>query len=261
MDLEDEDWVNVHYDGLLEVHDDRDEKFFSRTYVKSPIKCYERDYFNARKTPQYFIEDESIFEKQLDHKEGVKEIIKLPILIKQSKETSFESDPDHDPEQESNSNQDPIFHVFFRKENQFVEMKMGSPRLSSQESDLSHIETAPFQHDEKCGDHVVNCSSPSKMIKKAVTWKESNQRLKFWKWGLSGIGVFCSVGMTAATICIIICGNGTRHKQQNQKLRIQIYPDKRINQVVQKANEAMSSMRGLPLVKAQITYGGHYERF
>lgn len=32
-----------------------------------------------------------------------------------------------------------------------------------------------------------------------------------------------------------------------------------IKQVVQKANEAMSAVRGVPLVKAQITYGGHYE--
>ncbi|KAJ0616686.1 hypothetical protein HanIR_Chr02g0093261 [Helianthus annuus] len=99
------------------------------------------------------------------------------------------------------------------------------------------------------------------MIKKEVViWKESNERLmNLWKWGLNGIGGFCSLGMTAATICIIMYVNGKRHKQQ-KKLKFQNYPDnKRINQVVQKANEAMSAMRGVPLVNAQITHGGHYE--
>ncbi|KAI7735424.1 hypothetical protein M8C21_033025 [Ambrosia artemisiifolia] len=252
MDLDDEEWVNVPYDGLLEVHDDGDGKIFSRKYVTSPTKFYESNYFYTPNTYQDYVDDEPIFEKQLDHDEEVKEIIKRPILI-EDKETSCESERGLD------LNQDPIFHVFLNKENQFVEMKMDSRRLSSQEFNLSHVETEPFQHD----DHEVNCSTPSKKIKKEVVgWKKSNQRASLWKWGLSGIGVFCSVGMTAATICIIICGSGKRHKLQNQKLRIQIYPEnKRIKQVVQKANEAMSTMRGVPLVKAHITYGGHYESF
>lgn len=217
MDLED-DWVNVYYDGLLEVHDDGDE------YVKSPTKFYNPS-FNALKTSHGYDEDEPIFKKEFSYKE-VEVIDKFPILIKESKETS--SEPDPDLERESNLNQDPIFHVFFKEENQFVEMKIGSSRPSSQVSDLSHIETR-FQGDEKHGDHVVNCSSPSKMTKKeVVAWKESNQRLNFWKWGLSGIGVFCSVGMTVATICIIICGNGKGHKQQNKNFRIQIYPENKV---------------------------------
>lgn len=249
MDHEDEGWVKIPYDGLLEVHGDGDEKTFSRKYVKSPEKLFKPNYFNTPRTSR--IIEEPGFEKQLDHKEEVKEMINLPTAIMESRETSSEAQ----------SNQDPIFQVFFNKENQFVETKMDSPRLSSRESDLSHIETGAFQYEGKDGDHMVNCSSPSKMIKEeVVAWNESKQRLNFWKWGVSGIGVFCSVGMAAATICIIICGNGRRHKQQSKKLRIQINPEnKRIQQVVQKANEAMSAVRGVPLVKAQITYGGYYE--
>ncbi|XP_076913130.1 uncharacterized protein LOC143571640 [Bidens hawaiensis] len=249
MDLEDEEWVNIPHDlGLPEVQDYEDQKIFSEKYVKSTEKYYKPNYFYTTETFQDYVEDEPIFEKRSDHEE-VKEIIKHPILIEGSKENSensFESELD-------SNDQDPIFHVLFKKENQFVEMKTGS-----QESDLSRIETVPLEQHEKDGD---NCSSPSKMIKKeVVAWKESDHKLNFWKWGLSGIGVFCSVGMTAFTICVIICGSGRRHKQQNQKLRIQIYPDnKRIKQVVQNANEAMSTMRGVPLVRAEITYGGHYE--
>ncbi|PWA79193.1 hypothetical protein CTI12_AA207510 [Artemisia annua] len=247
MDIEDEGWVNIPYDGLLEVVDDDGAKIFSRKYVKTPASLYKSGYFSKPHEGQNLVQDEP------NHKEDVKEMIKLPILINKSRESSSEPDPDLDHDQD----QDPVFQVFFKKENKFVEMKMDSHR----ESDLSHIETSQFQYEEKSVDHqVMNCSSPSKMIKKkTVTWDESNKKLNILKWGLSGIGAFCSIGMAAVTICIIICGNGRRHKQ-NQKLTIQVYPDnKRIKQVVQKANEAMSAVRGVPLVKAQITYGGHYE--
>ncbi|XP_071697613.1 uncharacterized protein [Rutidosis leptorrhynchoides] len=250
MDLEDEGWVNIPYEGLLEVHDDGDDKIFSRKYVKSPLKLFKSDYFNTTQKSQNFVDDD----EPIDHKgDDVKEMIKLPVLITDSKESSYDLESD---------DQDPIFQVFFKKENKFVEMKMGSPKSNFQESNSSHIETGPFQYDENCSsDHTINCSSPTKMINEEdIDWEESNKRLNLLKWGLSGIGAFCSLGMVAATICIIILGNGKKHKKQNQKLRIQIYPDnKRIKQVVKKASEAMSAVRGVPLVQAQITYGGYYE--
>lgn len=218
MDLEDEGWVSVACDGILEVHDDGNEKIFSRKYVKSPLIFYEPNHFDTSNTSQDYFQDECESEKQFDHKEEVKEIIELPFFIMEPKETFFGPEP----------NQDPIFQVFFKKENQFVEMKMDSPTLSSQESNLSCTETGTFQHEEKNDDHAVNTST-SRMIKKEViAWKESNQRLDLFKWGLNGIGVFCSLGMAAATICIIICGNGRRHKQQNQKLKFQIYTDNKV---------------------------------
>lgn len=260
MDLEDEGWVNIPYDGLLEVNDDGDERIFSRKYVKSPAKLLKPNYFDSPQNSQDFVEEEPRFQKlllsnptKLDHEDEIKEVIKLQIPIMESKEIRSEPEPELD--------QDQIFQVFLKKENQFVEMKMGSPRLSSQETDMSHTEISPFLYDETSSDHVVNCSSPSKMIKQeVVAWEENNQRLNFWKWGLSGIGAFCSLGMAAATVCIIILGNGKRLKQQNPKLKIQIYSDnQRIKKVVEQANEAMSAMRGVPLVKAQITYGGYYE--
>lgn len=267
MDLEDEGWVNIPHEGLLEVNGDGDEKNFSRKYVKSPAKLLKPYYFDTQQNSQDFMEDEPRFEKQflsiptqLDHEDEVKEIIKLQIPIKESKEITTESEPE--PELEPELDQDQIFQDFFKKEDQFVETKMGSPRLSSREPNMSHTEISQFQYEEKSGDHVITCSSPSKMIKQEViAWEENNQRLNFWKWGLSGIGAFCSLGMAAATVCIVILGNGRRHKQQNRKLKIQIYSDnKRINNVVQQANEAMSAMRGVPnLVKAQITYGGYCE--
>ncbi|KAI3791542.1 hypothetical protein L2E82_05348 [Cichorium intybus] len=253
MDLEDEGWVNIPYHGLLEVHDDGDEKILTRRYVKSPSRFFKPNHFNTPQNSQDFMEDEPRFEKQFlsiptqfDHEDEIKEVIKLPIPNKESKKVTSDLESD----------QDQMFQAFLKKENQFVEMKM-----VSQESNMSNIEMSPFQYEEKSGDHVINCSSPTKMIKQeVVAWEENNQELNFWKWGLSGIGAFCSLGMAAATICVIILGNGRRHKQQNRKLKIQIYSDnKNIKKVVQQANEAMSAMRGVPLVKAQITYGGYYE--
>ena len=55
-----------------------------------------------------------------------------------------------------------------------------------------------------------------------VTKEEGN----LLNWGLNGIGAFFSLGMAAATICIILFGNGQRHKQQ--KFRIQIYSDDKV---------------------------------
>ncbi|XP_023756806.1 uncharacterized protein LOC111905343 [Lactuca sativa] len=257
MDLEDEGWVNIPYDEILEANEDGDEKNFSRKYIKSPAKLFKPKYFDTPQNSQDFVKDKPRFEKQLlsiptqsDHGHD-------PIMIKESKEITSE----HEPEPEFEPNQDQIIQVSFKKENQFVKKKMGSPRLSSREPDMCNIETSPFQYEEKSDDRVINCSSPSKMIKQEViAWDENNERLNFWQWGLSGIGAFCSLGMVAATVCIIMLGNGRKDKQQNRKLKIQIYSDnKRIKKVVQQANEAMSAMRGVPLVKAQITYGGYYE--
>ncbi|KAL4583671.1 hypothetical protein LXL04_008253 [Taraxacum kok-saghyz] len=65
-----------------------------------------------------------------------------------------------------------------------------------------------------------------------VTKEEGNLLI----WGLNGIGAFFSLGMAAATICIILFGNGQRHKQQ--KFRIQIYSDdkeSRIQVLLQKS--------------------------
>ncbi|KAJ9554869.1 hypothetical protein OSB04_009483 [Centaurea solstitialis] len=260
MDLEDEGWVNIPYDGLLEVHDDGGEKSFSRKYVKSPVNLFKPNYFETPQKCRNFVQEEPRFGKQLvplptqfDHEDHeVKEMIKLPILItNEPKEARNELELDHDP----------VFQVFFNIENQFVDKKTGSLRLNPREPDLSCIETGQFQYEKRSTNDDDDCSSPSKMIKKEVVdWgSRSEERLNFWRWGLSGFGAFCCVGMAAATIGILIFGNG---RKQNQKLRIQFYSDnKGMKQVVHHANEAISSAvrGGVPLVKAQITYGGYYE--
>ncbi|PWA83271.1 hypothetical protein CTI12_AA167260 [Artemisia annua] len=272
MDIEDEGWVNIPYDGLLEVHDDEGKKIFSRKFVRSPRNFFKMDYFNSSQTSQEFadssLEEDSISRKNVipfpiqmdDHQvvdgneEEVKRITKLPVLINEELKEAHEVDQDIDP----------IFQVFFKKENEFVEMKMDSPRSNSRRITLPYIETDMFQYEDENDDDMFNSSSPSKVVHDEVDKvikEDSNEGLNIWKWSLNGIGTLCSLGMAAATICIILFGNGHRHKQ-NQKIRIQLYSDdKRIKQVVQNANEAMSAVRGVHLTTAHITYGGFYEGF
>lgn len=264
MDLEDEGWVNIQYGGLLEVHNDEEgSQFFSRKYVRSPRNPFRMDYFNSSRKSQEFVDSTSEKESRLqneliplqiqmddhrfvDHREEeVKEITKLPILINNELKEAPEADLD------------PIFKVFFKKENEFVEMKMDSPRSSSRKIMLPYTETDMFQYDDESDDHMFNRSSSSKDVIDEVD-KVTKEEGNLLNWGLNGIGAFFSLGMAAATICIILFGNGQRHKQP--KFRIQIYSDdKRIKQVVHQANEAMSAVRGAPLTTAHITYGGYYE--
>ncbi|KAH1083166.1 hypothetical protein J1N35_022927 [Gossypium stocksii] len=167
--------------------------------------------------------------------------------------------------------------VSFRKpsynNNESVDMtnKMDSPR-STTKGVIPQLDAAgTFNFDDETG-FLENMNSPKikdlvekKAENKDVNWEESSGGLNLWKWSLTGIGAICSFGVAAATFCIIIFGTQQRHKQQqlNQKLLLQRYSDdKRMKQVVHhttKLNEAISVVRGVPITRAQITFGGYYD--
>ncbi|XP_077210957.1 uncharacterized protein LOC143846407 [Tasmannia lanceolata] len=175
--------------------------------------------------------------------------------------------------------QDAISLVFFKKmnENEFVDMKMDSPK-SSNKGLKPQIEVGPIQFEEEeeayIGDDFEN--KPTKMeadqeaeknymgseIKGKRCWEDVGINICGCR--VTGIGALCSIGVAAATICICIFGNHQRNMQQkqNQKLRFQIYNDEKIiKQVVHhatKLNEAVSVVR-FPLARAQITFGGYYD--
>ncbi|KAG2273202.1 hypothetical protein Bca52824_067757 [Brassica carinata] len=86
--------------------------------------------------------------------------------------------------------------------------------------------------------------------------------------GLNGIGAVCSFGVAAAaaTVCVLFLGHNNIKvcKNKNHKLRFQIYSDdhKRMNEAVNhatKVNEAIFAMKGVPVVRAQISFGGYYD--
>ncbi|XP_030506766.2 uncharacterized protein LOC115721825 [Cannabis sativa] len=195
------------------------------------------------------------------------------------------------------ANQDSVSNVSFKKmkkENEFVDMKMvESPKSPTRGGfNMTQIDAGVFNFDHHDKIEAENLSSgggvitsPRFMNMKKMSgnldMKEDHNKnmdensdgdededadddgLNIWKWSLSGIGAICSFGIAAATICIIFIGSHHRNQQHNHKIRFQIYNDeKRMNQVVHqtsKMNEAMNAVRGMPLSRAHVTYGGYYE--
>ncbi|XP_068638176.1 uncharacterized protein [Aristolochia californica] len=163
--------------------------------------------------------------------------------------------------------QDSFSQVFFKKmkETEFDDMKIGSPK-SATKGLIPHLEMGPIQFEDK-----EEVSSGEYKASKIADQEEGEKKQKrcsggggvtFWKWRITGIGALCSIGVAAATICIFTIGSRQRQKQQNQyqKLRFQIYSDdKRIRDVVHHASKLNQALRGVPLTRANITFGGYYD--
>ncbi|KAI3880585.1 hypothetical protein MKW92_020074 [Papaver armeniacum] len=192
----------------------------------------------------------------------VKEMIKVPIVeIKTPKLVLVGED------------QDTISQVFFKKmkENEFVDMKLDSPKSVSRGIKAPPaIESGSIQFEDK-EEIVENKKIDDQEAVKNYLDSEDQRNLEksnngggglqIWKWRITGIGALCSLGITAATICILIIGSRKKqkHHQQNQKYRIQIYAeDKRIKQVVHHATK-LNHARGVPLTRAHITIGGYFD--
>ncbi|KAE9588777.1 hypothetical protein Lal_00042232 [Lupinus albus] len=161
--------------------------------------------------------------------------------------------------------QDTVSQVFFKmNENEFVKKEMDSPKFSSRVM-FPQLDAGGLKLEEK-GEAMEIITSPRmKVIEKerfSLECEKEEDGFNLWKWGLSGIGSFCTIGVAAAAT-IFVLFYGSKHK--NHKIQFQIYTDdKRIKQVVQhasKLNEAISvAARGtVPLSRAYITYGGYYD--
>ncbi|XP_073006287.1 uncharacterized protein [Typha latifolia] len=190
-----------------------------------------------------------------------------------------EETQDNGPSKEFKDIQEVVSQVFFKKmeENEFVDMKMESPKASSRVV-MPQTDSDPVLYDEGeeevCKAKEVVASS-DEGIKIEEDCKGSEMKgepslggigFGIWRWRVTGIGALCSIGVAAATICIIVLSGKQRQKQQqqqHQKIKFQIYSDdKGIKQVVQQAsrlNQAMAAVRGAPMTRAHITFGGYYD--
>lgn len=96
--------------------------------------------------------------------------------------------------------QDPISQVFFKKmkEAEFVDIRADSPKPPKSEPNFQFDPEMVIGKDEKGGDEDDDV----------------------WKWKLSGIGAICSLGVAAATFCIVVFTNSHNHR-----LQFRIYTD------------------------------------
>ncbi|CAL9104069.1 unnamed protein product [Musa textilis] len=160
---------------------------------------------------------------------------------------------------------DVVSQVFFKKlkENEFVDMKMDSPKSGSRSAITPHAEPEHAQLEENEEEEMEmekeeeDRTGPE--IKGKACWDGfgftiCNRRL-------AGVGAFCSMGAAAAaTICIFIFGG--RQQQRNHKIQFKIYTDdKRVKEMVQQTTrlkQALSAARAAPMTRAHITFGGCY---
>lgn len=278
-------WEVVPDDGFLEIHDEDDgKKIFSRKFGIGPSNVF-KNYFicpSPKSSSPKFVDSTTKTEfstvpKQLvtvpihldppaddddDDREFLKKLPKpLPIQI------NISPPPSHIPEKivdapttgAGGGDQDPVSQVSFKikKEPEFVEMKLDSPRSNNNNSswgikssqgtiqfdDGSEISSPKFRAGEEKA-----ISNDIMEVKKEVTWEENSGGPSIWKWSLTGIGAICSFGFAAATVCIIILGgrqknnNHNRHNQENQKLQFHIYADDKVSFQKKKIRSISQSM-------------------
>lgn len=133
----------------------------------------------------------------------------------------------HQVDQDTVSSQ----QVFFKmKENEFVDMKIESPKSSSEA--MEFITSPRRMKIEKRDVFGDGSNKEEEEEEEECTWEEENSSSGFniWKWSLTGVGAICTFGVAAATICVLFFGSQQGKKlQQDQKIRFQIYSDDKVN--------------------------------
>lgn len=296
MDLE--EWEILSDDGLLEFHPKDGKVMLSReSGIIDPKGVIEGNYFICPSpAPRRHIETPNTSTVSRGRKQLVPVPIRFKPMVDKNPDQELVKDIREVPNIEISvappvvlemikdpkwaaADQDMISQVFFKtmKENEFVDMKVDSPKSISREL-KPQIEVGPIQFEEN--EEVYRGEGyehkPPKMgidVEIGKDYIPENEEkgcwdgggLNIWRWRVTGIGALCSFGFTAAAISMFIFGSHQRHKQQqqNQKLRVQIYADdKRMKQAARRStkfNQALSSARGIPLTRAQISFGGYYD--
>ncbi|KAL1195544.1 hypothetical protein V5N11_030810 [Cardamine amara subsp. amara] len=277
MDLE--EWEILpknNYKGLdLGLDEDNEEKKMMRNTGKS----FDMDYFICP------INDSVGKTEFLHHRSSMvpTQLLQIPITwepvstIDDTEDHKKYPGPDFSEDPELLTDPFPSPRITFKKtkETKFADMKIDSLASPLAQNDDKHSDSegglGGEYYDEVMGpEGEESCDLRSK---KEVDWDGDEsiggERMNLWKKGLNGIGAICSFGVAAAaaTICVFFLGHNNSIKgcrNKNQILRFQIYSDdnKRMNEVVKhatKLNEVISVMKGLPVARAQISFGGYYD--
>ncbi|XP_010524981.1 PREDICTED: uncharacterized protein LOC104802870 [Tarenaya hassleriana] len=138
-------------------------------------------------------------------------------------------------------------------ENEFVDMKIDPTTVTSPlpQIDLKPLESMDIGSEGEEGDLRIKKESWDGDLIRG----KGDQKLNLLKLGLTGIGAICSFGAAAAaaTVCVFLSGNN-----KNQMLRFHIYSDDKRVRRETKLNDAISVMKGVPLVRAQISLRRFY---
>lgn len=201
MDLE--EWESISDDGYFDFNEDGEKKKFLAKGSENILDM--EDYLYPSSPPR---KHNQLVPLQIPLEIKIGNTSNDVVLLKDmTKNQSFEVD-----QEES------VSQVFFKiKENEFVDMKIESPKSNS-------------------GKEVT--SSPRMIIEKDVfgekeeesSWEEKdNNGFNLWKWSLSGVGAICTFGVVAVSVCVLFFGSQHRKKiQQDQKIRFQIYADDKV---------------------------------
>ncbi|KAL4379311.1 hypothetical protein GQ457_02G031160 [Hibiscus cannabinus] len=269
-----DEWVFLPDNRFLGITQDGEKRVSDSKLVLLP------DYFKEEQlppTPKQLVPvpfplEPMILRLRVPENESGKEVTQIvpidfvstpPMILERVKEAGIES---------LEGDREVKTQVSFRKpsyNNESVDMtnKMDSPRSTTKGAIPQFVAAGTFDFDDDESEFLQNMSSPKFEKTADADWEENSGPGGLWKWSLTGIGAICSFGVAAATFCIIIIGSQQRQKQhqhqQNQKLLFQCYTeDKRMKQVVHqtaKLNEAISAVRGVPITRAHITFGGYYD--
>ncbi|KAJ0244536.1 hypothetical protein HA466_0191540 [Hirschfeldia incana] len=181
-----------------------------------------------------------------------------PVLDHENKMTP--NDPDPTQTLLTDSVLSPTLYFTKTKETKFADMKVDPPARITSPASLIHA--------AKPSDCEGSDDLRGKKEDDDVRSDHGGEKANLWKIGLNGIGAICSFGVAAATatVCVLFLGHNNIKvcKNKNHKLRFQIYSDdnKRMKEVVNhatKVNEAIFAMKGVPVVRAQISFGGYYD--
>ncbi|KAJ4873698.1 Uncharacterized protein Rs2_44586 [Raphanus sativus] len=182
-----------------------------------------------------------------------------PVLDHENKKIS--NDPDPTQTLLTDSVLSPTVSFKKTKETEFADMKVDPPARIT--SPVSLIDAAK-PSDSEGSDDVREKKEDDDVRSDHGGGEKAN----LWKIGLNGIGAICSFGVAAAaaTVCVLFLGHNDIKvcKNKNHKLRFQIYSDdnKQMREAVNhatKVNEAIFAMKGVPVVRAQISFGGYYD--
>ncbi|KAJ4882566.1 Uncharacterized protein Rs2_32659 [Raphanus sativus] len=271
MDLEDWELLPKNLYKGLDLDQDEDHEAAMRI-IRNTEKNFDMDYFIC---PTH----DPVGKTEFRRRPSVvpTQLLQVPINW-EPVYTVDDTDHKKSPEPELLTESIPSPRITFKtaKENEFVDMKIDLPaRFTSPlpQKDDKHSISARVLAGEYYGEMGTEVEEGGDLrSKKEVDCDEENTRgekMNLWKMGLHGIGAICSFGVAtaAATFYVFFLGRnnsirGCRNK--NQTLRFQIYSDdnKRMKEVVKRAtklNEAISMLKDLPVARARISFGGHYD--